>query len=118
MLPSNRPSVARAGCIPETRLNIENITRSLDGLPLLVALSAFNTDIFPKLQADISVCVNLLCFANLAPTFSNHAQPQSNRFVSRLGHGALAFFTSGTPTTGRLSEFRDKFPEHYAAVFL
>jgi hypothetical protein len=61
--------------------------------------------------------VNLLRFAKLAPTFSNCAWPESNRFVSRLGQGALAFLASDMPTSGRLGELRDKFREHYDAVF-
>jgi hypothetical protein len=61
------------------------------GLPSLVPLCAFATDIFPKLQADISERVNLLRFAKLAPTFYNRARPASRRFVYRLCHGAFAF---------------------------
>jgi hypothetical protein len=80
-------------------------------------LSACATDIFPELQADISERVNLLRFAKLAPTFSNRARPESRRFVSRLCHGALAFLASDPPTSGRLGELRDKFLEHYDAVF-
>ena len=116
MLPPQRPTVARAGCVAEARSNNEQISRSLDGLPSLVPLSAFATDIFPKLQADISERVNLLRFAKLAPTFSNRARPESRRFVSCLGHGVLAFLASDPPTSGRLGELRDKFPEHYDAV--
>jgi hypothetical protein len=89
----------------------------LDGLPPRVPLSAFTTDIFPKLQADISERVNVLRFAKLAPTFSNRTRPESRRFVSRLGHGALAFLASDPSTSGRLGELCDKFPEHYDAVF-
>jgi hypothetical protein len=55
--------------------------------------------------------VNLLRFAKLAPTFSNRARPESRRIVSRLGHGALAFLALDTPTSGRLGELREKFPE-------
>jgi hypothetical protein len=117
MLPRQRPMVARAGCVAETRSNNEQIARSLDDLPSLVPLSAFATDIFPKPQADISERVNLLRFAKLAPTFSNRARPESRRFVSRLGHGAIAFLASDPPPLGRLSELRDKFPWHYDAVF-
>jgi hypothetical protein len=115
MLPSIAP---RAGCVAETRSNNEHITRSLDGLPSLVPLSAFATDILPiKLQADKCDCVNLLRFAKLAPTFSNRAWPESRRFASCLDHGALAFVASNPPTTGRLSELvRDKIPEHYDAI--
>jgi hypothetical protein len=51
MLPK-RPTVARAGCVAETGSNNEHITRSLDGLPSPVPLSALSTDIFPKLQAN------------------------------------------------------------------
>jgi hypothetical protein len=116
MLPPQRPRVARAGCVAEARSNNEQISRSLDGLPSIVPLSAFATDIFPKLQADISERVNLLHFAKLAPTFSNRARPESRRFVSRLGHGALAFFASDPPTSGHLGELRDKLPEHFDAV--
>jgi hypothetical protein len=117
MLPPQRPTVARAGCVAEARSNNEQIARPLDGLPSLVPLSVFATDIFPKLQADISERVNLLRFAKLAPTFSNRARPESRRFVYRLGHRALAFLASDPPTSGRLGEFRDKFPKHYDAVF-
>jgi hypothetical protein len=59
----------------------------------------------------------LLRFAKLAPTSSNRARPESRRFVSRLGHGALTFLASDLPTSGRLGELRDKFLEHYDAVF-
>jgi hypothetical protein len=108
--------MARAGCIAEARSNNEQITRSLDGLPSLVPLSAFAADIFPKLQADINERVNLFRFVKLAPMFSNRARPESMCFVSRLGHGALAFLASDPPSSGRLGELRDKFPEHYDAV--
>jgi hypothetical protein len=94
-----------------------HITRSLDGVPSLAPLSAFVKDIFPKLQADISECVNVRRFANFAPTFSNRARPESRRFPSRLGHGALAFLALDLPTTCRLGELRDKFPEYYDAIF-
>jgi hypothetical protein len=81
-------------------------------------MSTFATDISPKLQADISERVNLLRFAKLAPKFFNRARPESRRFVSRLGHGALAFLASDPPTSGRLDELRDKFPnKHNDAVF-
>jgi hypothetical protein len=79
MLPPQRPTVARAGCVAEARSNNEQIARSLDGLPSLVLLSAFATDIFPKLQADIIERVNLLRFAKLAPTFSNRARHEFRR---------------------------------------
>jgi hypothetical protein len=115
--PPKHPTVARSGCVAEARLNNENIIWSFDGLPSLVPLSAFATDIFPKLQADISERVNLLRFANLALTLPNRAQPESRRFASRLGHGALALLASDPPTTGRLGELRKKFPERYDAVF-
>jgi hypothetical protein len=50
MLPPKRPTLAPAGCIAKTRLYYEHIAPSLDGLPSLVpSLSAFATDIFPKL---------------------------------------------------------------------
>jgi hypothetical protein len=117
MLPPQRPTVVRAGCVAEARLNNELIAQSFDGLLSLAPLSAFATDIFPKLQADISERVNLLRFKKLAPTFSNHARPESRRFVSRLGHGALAFLASDPPTSGCLSELGDEFPEHYDPVF-
>jgi hypothetical protein len=117
MPPPQRPTVAHAGRVAEARSNKEQIARSLDGLPSLVPVFAFATDMFPKLQADTSERVNLLRFAKLAPTFSNRARPESRRFVSRLGHGALAFLASYPPTSGRLGELRDKFPEHYDAVF-
>jgi hypothetical protein len=109
MLPLQRPTVARAGCVTEARSNDEHIARSLDGLPLLVPLSAFAT--------DISEHVNLLCFAKLPPTFAYRARPESRRFASRLGHNAMAFLASDPPTSGRLGELRDKFPKHYDAVF-
>jgi hypothetical protein len=118
MLPPQRPTVARAGCVAEARLkNHEQIARSLDGLPSLVPLSAFATDIFPNLQADISERVNLLRFAKLTPTLFNRARPESRRFVSRLGHGAFAFLASDPPISGCLGALRDNFPEHYDAVF-
>jgi hypothetical protein len=80
-------------------------------------MSAFATDIFPKLQTDISERINLLRFANLPPKFSNRARPESRRFASRFGHGALAFLTLNPPTTGGLSELRDKFLELSNVVF-
>jgi hypothetical protein len=61
--------------------------------------------------------VNLLRFTYPASTFSNRARPESRRFLSRVGHGAVAFFASDPPRTGRLSELRDMFLEHYDAVF-
>jgi hypothetical protein len=82
MLPPQHPTVARAGCVAETRSNNEQIARSFDGLSSLVHLSAFAADIFPKLQADISEHVNLLRFVKLAPTFSNRARPQPWSFFS------------------------------------
>jgi hypothetical protein len=60
MLPPQRPTVARAGCVAEGRSNNEQTARSLDGLPSLVPLSAFATDISLNLQADISERFNLL----------------------------------------------------------
>jgi hypothetical protein len=102
MLPPQRPTVARAGCVVEARSSNEQIVRFLYGLPSLVPLSAFATDIFPKVQADISERVNLLRFAKLAPMCSNRARPESRRFVSRLGHGALAFFCFGQAYFGSL----------------
>jgi hypothetical protein len=110
MLPPQRPTVAHAGCVAKARSNNEHIARSLDGLPSLVPLSAFATDIFPKLQADTNERVNFIRFAKLTPTFSNRAQPESRRFVSCLGHGALVFLASDPPTSGRLGELSDKFP--------
>jgi hypothetical protein len=68
------------------------------------------------LQAGISERVNLLRFAKLAPTFSNRARPESRRFASRIGHGALAGLASDPLTSGRLGELPDKFPKHYDAV--
>jgi hypothetical protein len=117
MLPPQRPTVARAGCVAEARSCNEQITRSLDGLPSLVPLSTFSTDIFPKLQADICERVNLLRFAKLAATSSYRARPESRRFASRLGHGAVAFLASDPLASGRLGELRDKFHEYYDAVF-
>jgi hypothetical protein len=116
MLPSKRSTVARACIVAEVRSNNEHITRTLDVMPSLVPLSAFATDISPKLHADVSERVRLLCFANLAPTLSQRDWPESRRFASRLGHGALAFLASDPPTTARLGELRDKFHEHYDAV--
>jgi hypothetical protein len=116
ILPPQRPTVARACCVAKARSNNEQIARSFDGLPSLVPLSAFATDIFPKLHADISERVNLLRFAKLAPTIFNRARPESGRFVSCLGHGALAFLASDPPTSGRLGELRDKFREYYDVV--
>jgi hypothetical protein len=100
MLPPQRPTVARAGCVAEARSNNEQIARPLDGLPSLVPLSVFATDIFPKLQADINERVNLLRFAKLAPTVFTRARPESRRFVSHLGHGAFAFFRFGPASFG------------------
>jgi hypothetical protein len=98
MLPPQRPTVAHAGCVVEARLTNEQIVWYLDGMPSLVPLSAFATDIFPKLQEDISERVNLLRFAKLAPMFSNRARQKSRCFASRLGHGPLAFLASDPPT--------------------
>jgi hypothetical protein len=117
MLPPQRPTMDRAGYVAEARSNNEQIARSLDVLPSLIPLSAFATDIFPKLQADIFECVNLLCFAKLAPMFFNRARPESMCFEFRLGHGALAFWASDPSTSGRQDELRYKLPEHYNAVF-
>jgi hypothetical protein len=89
MLPPQRPMLARAGYVAEGRSSNEQIARSLDDLPSLVPLSAFATDIFLKLQADISDRVNLLRFVKLPPTFSNRARPEAWRFASRLGHFGL-----------------------------
>jgi hypothetical protein len=116
MLPPQRPTVARAGFVARGRSNNEQIAQFLDGLPLNVPFSAFATYIFPRLQADISERVNLLRFAKLAPTVSHRTRPESRRFTSRLGHGALAFLASDPPTLSRLGELRAKFPEHYDAV--
>jgi hypothetical protein len=80
MLPLERPTVARGGCVAEARPNNEHIARSLDGVPSLIPLSAFATDMFPKLQADMSERVNLLRFAKLAPAFSNRARLLASRF--------------------------------------
>jgi membrane-associated phospholipid phosphatase len=95
ILPPQRPTMARAGCVAEARLNNELIARSHNGPPSLVPLYAFAADIFPKLQADINERVNLLRFVKLAPTLSNRARPESRRFVFRLGHSALAFLSFG-----------------------
>jgi hypothetical protein len=117
MLPQQRPTVGRVGCVAEARSNNEQIAGSLDGMPSLVPLSAFATEIFPKLRADISERVNLLRFAKLSPTFSNRARPESRRFAFRLGHGALAFSASDPPTSGRLGHLSDKFLEDCDTVF-
>jgi hypothetical protein len=109
MFPLQRPTVARAGCVDEARSSNEQIARSLDGLPSLAPLSAFATDSFPKLQADISELVNLRRFPKLAPKFSNRARRESRRFVSCLDHGALAFLASDPPTSGCMGELRDNF---------
>jgi hypothetical protein len=78
----------------------------------LVPLSAFATNIFPKLQADISERVNLL-----------------PRFLAALGWSLcvlhldsatapLRFLASDPPPSCRLGELRDLFHEHYYdAVF-
>jgi hypothetical protein len=94
MLPPQRPTVAR---VKQARSNNEHITRSLDGMPSLVPLYAFATDIFPNLQADNSERVYMRRFAKLAPTFSNLARPESRGFAPRLGHGALAFLALDPP---------------------
>jgi hypothetical protein len=80
MLPPKRPTVPRARCVAEARSNNEHITRSLYGLPSLVNPFRVCHGLLPKLQADISVRVNLLRLANLPPTFSNRARPESRRF--------------------------------------
>jgi hypothetical protein len=109
--PPQRPKVARAGCVAEARSHNEQIARSLYGPPSLAPLSAFATDIFPRLRVDIR---EPTCFVS---TFPNRARPEFRRFVSRLGHGALALLASDPPTSGRLGELRDKFSEHNHAVF-
>jgi hypothetical protein len=96
--------MARKGCVAEVRSSSENITRSLDGLPSLAPLSAFAKDIFPKLQADMSERVNLIRFANLAPTLCNRARPESRRFASRLSHGALTQGLDPDPKEPRIHE--------------
>jgi hypothetical protein len=63
--PTPRPRVARAGCVAEARSNTEQLARPLNGLPSLVPLFAFATDIFAKLQADINERVNLRRFEKL-----------------------------------------------------
>jgi hypothetical protein len=100
MLPPKCPMVVRAGCVAEARLSNKHIARSLDGLLSLVPLSAFATDIFPKLYKPTSERVNLLRFANLTPTFSSRTRPESRRFAFRLGHGALAFLGFGPAYIG------------------
>jgi hypothetical protein len=80
-------------------------------------VSLFATNVHPKVQADISERVNLLCFASLAPTFSSHSRLESWRFIFGLCHGAPAFLPSDPPTTGHLGKLRDKFHEHYDAAF-
>jgi hypothetical protein len=111
-----RPTVARAGCVAEARFNNEQIARSLDGLLSLVSFSAFATEIFPELQADIIERVNLLRSAKVGPTFSHGTRPEFKRFASRLRHGALAFLDSGHLNSGRLGELRVNFHERYDAV--
>jgi hypothetical protein len=101
MLLPKRPTMACARSVDGTQSYNEHITRSFDNLTSLVPLSAFDTDVFIKLQPDIMERFNLLRFAKLAPTFYNRAKPESRRFVSRIEHGALASFASGPPTTGR-----------------
>jgi hypothetical protein len=63
-----------------------NIIHSLGGFHCVIFVFflvgttfTFATDIFPKLQADISEPVNLLRFANMVPTFSNRARPESTK---------------------------------------
>jgi hypothetical protein len=53
MLPPQRPTMTRESCVAEARSNNKHIARSLDGMSSLGSLSAFATDIFPKLQADM-----------------------------------------------------------------
>jgi hypothetical protein len=105
-----RSTVARACCVTKTRSNNKNTTRSLDGLPSLVLLSAFATDIIPKLQADINDRDNLFRFANLAPTCLGCAKPGSRCFAFYFRHGDLEFWASDPSTTSRLGELRDGFP--------
>jgi hypothetical protein len=54
MLPPQRPTVTRESYVPEARSNNKQIAQSADAMSSLVSLSAFATDIFPKLQADTS----------------------------------------------------------------
>jgi hypothetical protein len=49
ILRPQRPTLACAGCVAESRSNNESIARSLDGLPSLIPLFAFATDVFPTL---------------------------------------------------------------------
>jgi hypothetical protein len=87
MLPPQRPTGACADSVAEARSNNEQIARSLDGLPSLVPFTAFATDIFTKLQADITERVNLLRFAKLAP-----------RFLTALGRSlGVLYLVSATP---------------------
>jgi hypothetical protein len=117
MLPPQCPIVAHACRVFKARSNIEHTTRFLNGMPWLAIHFGFATTVYVKLQADISERVNLTRFANIVLKFTNLAQPESRRFASRLSRGALAFFASDPPTTGRLGELRGKFLEHYDAVF-
>jgi hypothetical protein len=110
MFPYKRPAVACTRCEAEARSNNVQITRSRDGMSPLEPLPALATDMFLKLQVDISERVNLLRSANLAATFSNRARPESWRFASRPSHGTLAFCASDPPTTGTQAE-------QYDAVF-
>jgi hypothetical protein len=117
MLSPNRPTVACAGCVAEASSNTEHTTESRASMPSLVPLSTFTTNIFQKLHVDINECVNLLHIANLVPTSSNRARPESTRFASRLSYGALAFLASDPSTTGHLGELCDIFPNYFDVVF-
>jgi hypothetical protein len=88
-LPPKHPMVAHECCVADTQSNSRHTTRSFYALPSLVPLSVFATDIFLKLQADSSPHANLFRFANLVPTFSYHARPESRRLASHLARGAI-----------------------------
>jgi hypothetical protein len=101
-------TVDRADFVTEALSDNEHITRSVLGMPSPAPFSAFATNIFTKLRADISDHVNFLRFPNLVSTLSNPARPKSRRFASRLNHGDPALLASEPPTTSRLGVLRDK----------
>ena len=54
----------------------------------------------------------------MPPHRSLHSRPESKRFIARLNRGALVFLASDPATTGRVGEFREKFPKHYNTAYL